>query len=202
MTAPVSTRERLVTEAMRLFSAKGFEATSVSQIEAAAGLAVGSGALYRHFKSKDALLDAGIDRQLDRRRAMRDIRALFAGLGDLHAELTVLGRYLLTLIDEEIQLLQIAARTPAGKSARLDTAYAALVDGLNAELADWITAWAPNLAQPQCKVLAALGINSILGARFATSLFHQPETRIPDDHYLSEWTAILTARIESLSARR
>jgi hypothetical protein len=65
---------------------------------------------------------------------MRDIRALFAGLGDLHAELTVLGRYLLSVIDEEIQLLQIAARTPAGQSARLDTAYAALVDGLNAEL--------------------------------------------------------------------
>lgn len=200
MTAPVSTRERLVTEAMRLFSDKGFEATSVSQIEAAAGLAVGSGALYRHFKSKDALLDAGINRQLDRRRAMRDIRALFAGLGDLHAELTVLGRYLLTLIDEEIQLLQIAARTPAGRSARLDTAYAALVDGLNAELADWITAWAPRLTQQQCKVLAALGINSILGARFATSLFHQPETRIPDDRYLDEWIAVLTARIESFPA--
>lgn len=198
MTAPVSTRERLVTEAMRLFSAKGFEATSVSQIEAAAGLAAGSGALYRHFKSKDALLDAGIDRQLDRRRAMRDIRALFAGLGDLHSELTVLGRYLLSVIDEEIQLLQIAARTPAGQSAHLDTAYGALVDGLNAELADWITAWAPNLTQHQCKVLAALGINGILGARFATSLFHQPEARIPDDQYISEWTAVLTARIESV----
>ncbi len=198
MTAPVPTRERLVTEAMRLFSAKGFEATSVSQIEAAAGLAAGSGALYRHFKSKDAVLDAGIDRQLDRRRAMRDIRALFAGLGDLHSELTVLGRYLLSVIDEEIQLLQIAARTPAGQSARLDTAYAALVDGLNAELADWITAWAPNLTQPQCKVLAALGINAILGARFATSLFHQPAARIPDDQYISEWTAVLTVRIQSL----
>lgn len=200
MTAPVSTRERLVTEAMRLFSAKGFEATSVSQIEAAAGLAAGSGALYRHFKSKDALLDAGIDRQLDRRHAMRDIRALFAGLGDLQAELTVLGRYLLSVIDDEIQLLQIAARTPAGQSARLDTAYAALVDGLNAELADWITAWAQNLTQPQCKVLAALGINGILGARFATSLFHEPEARIPDDQYISEWTAVLTARIQSFPA--
>jgi AcrR family transcriptional regulator len=41
---------------MRLFSTKGFEATSVSQIEAAAGLSPGSGALYRHFASKEALL--------------------------------------------------------------------------------------------------------------------------------------------------
>lgn len=202
MTAPVSTRERLVTEAMRLFSAKGFEATSVSQIEAAAGLAAGSGALYRHFKSKDALLDAGIDRQLDRRRAMRDIRALFAGLGDLQAELTALGRYLLTVVDDEIELLQIAARTPAGQSARLDTAYAALVDGLIAELADWITAWAPSLTQHQCKVLAALGINGILGARFATNLFHQTAAGVPDEEYISEWTAVLTARIESSNRAR
>lgn len=199
MGAAAPTRERLVTEAMRLFSTKGFEATSVSQIEAAAGLAPGSGALYHHFKSKDALLDAGIDRQLDRRRAMHDIRALFAGLGDLRAELTVLGRYLLTVVDEEIELLQIAARTPAGRSTRLDGAYAALVDGLNAELADWIAAWAPTLATHDRAVLAALGVNGILGARFATRLFHQSEARVPDDRYLSEWTALLATRIEGLA---
>lgn len=198
MATPMPTRDRLVTEAMRLFSVKGFAATSVSQIEAAAGLAPGSGALYRHFRSKDALLAAGIDRQLDRRRAMRDIRVLFAGLDDLHAELTVLGRYLLNLVDEELELLQIAARTPAGQSARLDTAYAALVDGLNAELADWIGAWAPTLARQDRDVLAALGVNGILGARFTTGLFRRPGTRIPDDRYLAEWTVLLTTRIEGL----
>jgi AcrR family transcriptional regulator len=199
MTAPASTRERLVTEAMRLFSSKGYQATSVSQIEAAAGLAAGSGALYHHFKSKEAVLDAGIDRQLDRRRAMRDIRALFAGLGDLHAELTVLGRYLLTVIDEEIELLQIAARTPAGQSSRLDTAYAALVDGLNSELADWITAWAPNVAAQQRTVLAALGINSLLGVRFATSLFAKTDANPSDEEYLNEWTAVLAGRLRALT---
>lgn len=198
MAASAPTRERLVTEAMRLFSAKGYEATSVSQIEAAAGLAAGSGALYHHFKSKEALLAAGVDRQLDRRRAMRDIRALFAGLGDLRAELTALGRYLLTVIDEEIELLQIAARTPAGRSPRLDSAYAALVEGLNAELAEWITAWAPALPQQECAVMAAVGVNSILGTRFATGLFGQPDTRIPDDRYLTEWTQLFATRIESL----
>jgi AcrR family transcriptional regulator len=199
MAASAPTRERLVTEAMRLFSVKGYEATSVSQIESAAGLAAGSGALYHHFKSKEALLDAGIDRQLDRRRAMHDIRALFAGLGDLQSELTVLGRYLLTVVDEEIELLQIAARTPAGQSTRLDTAYAALVEGLNAELADWISAWAPNLPETGRCALAALGVNGILGARFATTLFHQPAATVPDDQYLAEWTAVLATRIETLS---
>jgi AcrR family transcriptional regulator len=196
-TAP--TRERLVTEAMRLFSAKGYEATSVSQIEAAAGLAAGSGALYNHFKSKKALLHAGIDRQLDRRRAMQDIRELFAGLGDLRAELTVLGRYLLTVIDEESELIQVAARTPLGTSLLLDNAYAALVDGLNAELADWISAWAPALTQRQRTVLAALGIDSILGARLSTSLFQRPRAAVPDAQYIDEWTAVLAARLHTLA---
>lgn len=197
MASAAPTRDRLVSEAMRLFSSKGFEATSVSQIEAAAGLAAGSGALYHHFKSKEALLDAGIDRQLDRRRAMHDIRALFAGLGDLNAELTALGRYLLAVVDEELELLQVAARTPAGRSPRLDTAYAALVDGLNAELGEWISAWAPERSPQQVKVLAALGINSILGARLETRLFGQLEARVSDEEYLAEWTATLAARVRA-----
>lgn len=197
MAAP--TRDRLLDEAMRLFSHKGFEATSVSQIEAAAGLAAGSGALYRHFKSKDALLAAGIDRQLDRRAAMADIRGLFAGLGDLHSELTVLSRYLLTVIDQETELLQIATRTPEGLSERLDTAHAALIDGLTAELRGWITTWAPQASAEQTHVLAALGINSLLGERFAANRVRQPEARPSDDRYLQEWTAVLSARLTSLS---
>jgi hypothetical protein len=105
----------------------------------------------------------------------------------------------LSVVDEEIELLQIAARTSAGRSARLDTAYAALVDTLNSELAEWITAWAPGMTQQQAKVSAALGVNGVLGARFATNLFHQSEARVPDDHYLAEWTEVLAARIQALS---
>lgn len=196
--AATSTRERLVTEAMKLFSSKGFEATSVSQIEAAAGLSAGSGALYRHFKSKDALLAAGIDRQLDRRAAMQAISTIFAGLGDLHSELTALGRYVLTVIDQEGELLQIAARTPTGLSERLDTAYAALVDGLCDELNGWITAWAPEASDKQTRVLASLAINSLLGERFATNLFHRPPVPSSDDEYLREWTATIAARVLAL----
>ena len=101
ITTLTSTKERLVTEAMRLFSEQGYRATSISQIEKAAGLVPGCGALYNHFKTKEALLSAGVDRQLDRRRAMHDISALFAGQGDLHTELTLLCRYLLNVLDRE-----------------------------------------------------------------------------------------------------
>jgi AcrR family transcriptional regulator len=193
--AMTSTRERLVTEAMRLFSEQGYRATSVAQIEAAAGLAAGSGALYHHFKSKELLLEAGIDRQLDRRRAMHDIRSLFAGLGELRTELTMLGRYLLTVIDEESQLLQIAARTPTNRSSRLDDAYAALIDGLYTELADWIEGWAPQLGDAECRIIAVVGVNALLGKRATAMLFHAEAISVADNEYLDEWTTTLAQRI-------
>ena len=125
-----STRDRLIDEAMRLFGEQGYRATSVAQIEAAAGLAPGSGGLYHHFRSKEMLLEAGIDRQLDRMNALHDIRQIFEGLTDLRSELTVLGRYTLGVIDEETQLLRIISselrdrpRSPGGAdhAARLDS---------------------------------------------------------------------------------
>jgi len=195
------TRDRLVTEAMRLFSEQGFRATSVAQIEDAAGLAPGSGALYHHFKSKQSLLDAGIDRQLDRRSAMRDIRSLFGGLGDMGTELTLLGRYLFTVLDEETQLLQIAARTPAEHSARLADAYGALIDGLYTELADWIGTWAPAMAAEEARLTAVVGVDALLGNRTARTLFREHNPAAADEQYIAEWTALLARRIESAPAR-
>jgi AcrR family transcriptional regulator len=59
-----TTRERILTEAMRLFGEKGYEATTIAEIEAAAGLTAGSGGLYRHFRSKADVLAAGVLQQI------------------------------------------------------------------------------------------------------------------------------------------
>jgi len=193
-----STKDRLVTEAMRLFSEQGYRATSINQIEKAAGLVPGCGALYNHFKSKEALLTAGIDRQLDRRRAMHDISALFAGQGDLRTELTLLCRYLMSVLDRESEFLQVAARTPADQSTRLNDAYAALVDGLYSELADWIKGCAPKLKDSAAKRIATVGINALLGKRATRTVFHAPQVDTPDEEYVSDWTAMLAGRIESV----
>lgn len=60
----VSTRERLLDEGMRLFAVQGFRATTVADIQLACGLTGGSGALYKHFASKQDLLKAGMQRFL------------------------------------------------------------------------------------------------------------------------------------------
>lgn len=192
-----STKERLVTEAMRLFSEQGYRATSINQIEKAAGLVPGCGALYNHFKSKEALLTAGIDRQLDRRRAMHDISALFAGQGDLRTELNLLCRYLMSVLDREGEFLQVVARMPAQQSSRINDAYAALVDGLYSELADWIKGCAPHLDGSESNRIAIVGVNALLGKRVTRIVFQSPRVDTPDDEFVADWTAMLAGRVES-----
>lgn len=59
--SPLSTRERILTAAMQLFGEHGYAATTIAQIEQAAGLSPGAGGLYSHFKSKREVLAAGLD---------------------------------------------------------------------------------------------------------------------------------------------
>ena len=192
----LSTRQRIVDAATRKFREVGYEATSIEDL--LGDLQISRGALYHHFKSKEALLEAGIDRQLDRRRAMHDIRTLFAGLGDLRIELTMLGRYVLTVLDEETQLLQIAARTPPGQSPRLNNAYAALVDGLSAEVADWIKGWAPEISKHDATAVAAVGVDALLGRRATQAVFRAPAMDMQDEDFIAAWTAMLAGRVEAL----
>src|SRR5919106_371454 len=55
-----------MTAAMALFAERGFDGTSVGEIERAAGLAARSGALYQYFKGgKEELLRSAIERELE-----------------------------------------------------------------------------------------------------------------------------------------
>src|ERR1700735_4060925 len=92
---PSTTRQRIADEAMRLSTGPGYTATSIAKIEAAAGLTPGAGGIYHHFASKEAVLAAGIERQLARLGALRQIRQVLGSLGDLRAELTLTAPFIL-----------------------------------------------------------------------------------------------------------
>jgi AcrR family transcriptional regulator len=56
-----SARGRVLAAAVACFASKGYAATTIADIERAAGLSVGAGGTYRHFASKRAVLEAVID---------------------------------------------------------------------------------------------------------------------------------------------
>ena len=73
---PSSTaRQGFVDVATRLFAERGYAATTVADIQTALGLTPGSGALYKHFPSKRALLEAVVGIHLT---TMRSGNARFA----------------------------------------------------------------------------------------------------------------------------
>lgn len=63
-----ATRDQIVGEADRLFYEQGFEHTSFADIAAAVGISRGN--FYHHFKTKDEILIAVIDRRLEATRAL------------------------------------------------------------------------------------------------------------------------------------
>ncbi|GGX66421.1 TetR family transcriptional regulator [Tateyamaria omphalii] len=66
--AASATREKIITSADRLFYERGFEATSFADVAKAVGISRGN--FYYHFKTKDQILDAVIERRIKDRHDM------------------------------------------------------------------------------------------------------------------------------------
>lgn len=191
MSTMAPTRERIVDEAMRLFSQHGYAATSIAKIEEAAGLTPGAGGLYHHFKSKEAVLAAGIKRQLERLGALRRIRQVLGSLGDLRAELTLTARYFLAELDNESELLRILASDVRNRPQVLTAAAEELVNSTLTDFAGWIAEEA-NRPMPaeEAKAIAVLGLGSLLSSRLLRDVLGVP-VPVDDKTLVDAWVQMM-----------
>lgn len=106
------TRDSILDAGLHLFSERGFDGVSVKDVEAAVGLTPGRGSFYRHFKSREELLETIVHREVERVRNMRDMqqRAVGGSLGDRRAELIMQFRLSLTGLNEIKALINLLAR--------------------------------------------------------------------------------------------
>lgn len=189
------TRERIVDEAMRLFSEHGYAGTSIAKIEAAAGLTPGAGGLYHHFKSKEAVLAAGIERQLARLQALRDIRRVLTPIGDLKAELTLTARYILAELDSESELLRILASEARNRPQLLTRAVDQLVSSTFEGFAAWIGERAERaVPAEEAAGIAAVGLGSLLGARLLRDVLGIPSP-VEDEMLVDTWVRFMLGAI-------
>ena len=123
MTNVPTTRNRIIAEATRLFATQGIKATTVAQIENAVGLRKGSGGVHRYFATKDDLVSAVLEAQLDAGAA--SIEATGAALPVPSPEasgtyLRALGALVLSEADKNRHVALIMLRDAQALAGRLD----------------------------------------------------------------------------------
>jgi AcrR family transcriptional regulator len=186
-----TTRDRIIDQAMHLFSQHGYAATSIAKIEAAAGLTPGAGGLYHHFESKEAVLAAGIERQLARLDALREIHRILTPVGDLKAELILTARYILNELDSESELLRILASEARTRPQMLTAAVDQLVSSTFEGLATWIDERAERpIPRARARAIAAVGLGSLLSSRLLPEVLGIP-TQVDDEALVDTWVALM-----------
>lgn len=177
---------------MRLFGERGFKGASVAQIEEAAGLAPGSGGLYHHFESKEAVLVAGVQQHLARLDALRDIRRLISGVGDLAAELTVTARYFLAELDNQTELLRILVSETRRNPHLLTDAVDSLIASTFAGFADWLGDAASGRLDPnRVRVIASIALGSLLSSRLLKNVLGVEPLPVDDDELVEGWVRMV-----------
>lgn len=103
-----STRDRIRDAALNLFVDKGYTATSIADIERAAGLAPRTGGFYRHFASKEELAaEIGATSIIETREDLGFTGAL--PLGDTRAELVLIARGYLKAVERQARFASLIA---------------------------------------------------------------------------------------------
>ncbi len=196
-TAP-TTRERLIAAALELFAENGYEGTSVGEIEAAAGLVPRSGALYKHFPSKRALLGAALAERMDAIDRI-DVSIDLLPAGDLDEELRTIGKLALEELESERQLARIVMK----EGDRFPEIAADFHDAIVArgrQLAiTWFTSRAAALGvvPRDPEATAAVIAEALIGRALQGIMFGERMQRVSEDRFLDAWVALSRSALES-----
>lgn len=181
---------------MRLFAERGYGATTVADIQTTCGLAAGSGALYKHVASKEALLEAGVHRYV------ADLEGRRVGFVDALPEdpgqaLQQMAAGVVEAMAEDRSIIRITMRDLQAFPDLLDAIWRGLLGALYCELTEWITAQAAlgrvtatDPAATAAVLVASLTYPTVLDALTG----HRPGDVDPVS-YLRAWVDTATATL-------
>jgi AcrR family transcriptional regulator len=183
--------ERILREAMRLFAERGYERTSIADIQAAAGLAPGSGALYKHFPSKEAVLTAGMDEFLEGGERARELIREVPGTAE--EALAVLGHAAMRMLHDDRDVLRIMYREleqfpelrERMRERRMQATYAALADWLRERAARG------ELRVDDPEAAAAVLLGAITSFKVFQALLGEPPAGLDDDRFVRAWQGVM-----------
>lgn len=193
-----TTRERLLAAAIELFADKGYEGTSVGEIETAAGLVPRSGGLYKHFPSKRALLGAALAKRMDAIDLI-DARIDLLSYGELDAELRMIGKLALDELESERQLARIVMKEGDRFPEIAADFHDAIVARGRAISIAWFTSRAAALgvvpADPEAT--AEVMADALIGRTLQGFMFGERLGRVEEERFLEAWVRFSRTGLES-----
>ena len=185
---PDSTRERIITEALRLFAERGYAGTSVATIEREAGLSPHSGALYTHFSSKEEVLAAAVDRAGDLAEAGFAIAPMLP-LGDLRSELTLVARGSLMLMSNWRDMIRVIMKESDQFPSVMATARSRLFENSYRFLADWLAGKAKggDIGDADFEAVTAIWLGGIESYWVMGNVYDHPPFGIDDERFIRQW---------------
>ncbi len=199
----VPTRERILAAALNLFAKQGFEATSTAQIERAAGLSPRSGGMYKHFRSKEQLLDVALAQRMQEITALPE-RLDLGPLTDLRSELTLIAHWGLAELARERELALIVMkegnRLPAFREAFRD----AIVRPGHALATEVLSRYSAShdVEFDDIEALGEVLCSALVGFALQGFMFGKDFVDISDERYAAAHVEVAMALVESNERKR
>ncbi len=188
--------ERLLEVAMRLFAENGYERTSVGEIQEGAGLTFGSGALYKHFPSKEAVLTEVIERFVD---SARSERRMLEGLEDVSVSdaMTMIARAAMSSFEADRDALRIAWRD---LEAFPDLQRKVSSERIRATFDDF-SAWLAHEASlgrvkvHDSQAVAAVALSSLAFFQILKHLLHDTPAGLDENRFVEAWAQLFAGAL-------
>lgn len=189
-----STRERIVSEALRLFAERGYAATSVAEIEAASGLSPGAGGLYRHFRSKEEVLAAAVREHITRTAKQIDQTFLQASEvqdAPLADRLRLTATVGLGKMREEADLVRVLFRDLDKFPGLVAEMREGIVNPLYTVIAKWLGGQ-PEMAglEEDWDAIALTLGGSIVNYWLAADALLEPPQRVDEERFINAWARL------------
>jgi AcrR family transcriptional regulator len=183
--------------AIALFAERGYQGTTVADIEQAAGLAPGSGALYQHFKGKEEVLRAGVEKHVEDLDRMQDAMEMLP-LGDLRAELLLMGRWNLADLARRQPLYRFLWKEGDRFPDLRERLGEAFVEKPLRRVAEWLRQHAAEagVPEPDCEALTLVIVQSMTAYRSLESLYGHPPLGVDEERFLNAWVETCLALVE------
>jgi AcrR family transcriptional regulator len=187
------TRDRLIDATLELVAERGFAGVSVGDIEAGAGLAPRSGALYKYFESKLAVLEAGLERHL---ASIADVEIDLSAspLTEPASEIEAVVHWLLAELDRERTITHVIEREGDRLPELRDRMRAGVSDRGYRVAASLIERWAASITDQRIddEALAVLLIGGLINLRRSTWTFGAPPLGLSDERFVDTFVALST----------